>query len=111
MIPDNILLTLCAHGALAVLFGCALFFMRMPAGILVGVFVAFAVTNCTLEPLTLPDTLRVVIQILAGSCVGCSLTRSDLFHIPSCKTTEHYAHIVFCYYAHRRCLYFCTNEL
>ena len=82
MIPDNILLTLCAHGALAVLFGCALFFMRMPAGILVGVFVAFAVTNCTLEPLTLPDTLRVVIQILAGSCVGCSLTRSDLFHIP-----------------------------
>lgn len=82
MIPDSVLLNLCAHIVLAALLAWVLFRVHMPAGILVGVFVAFACVNCAFEPLSLPDTLRVVIQILAGSCVGCSLTQRDLVHIP-----------------------------
>ena len=82
MIPDSGLLNLCAHIVLAALLAWVLFRVHMPAGILVGVFVAFACVNCAFEPLSLPDTLRVVIQILAGSCVGCSLTQRDLVHIP-----------------------------
>lgn len=82
MIPDSALLNLCAHVVLAALLAWVLFRVHMPAGILVGVFVGFACVNCAYEPLSLPDTLRVVIQILAGSCVGCSLTQRDLVHIP-----------------------------
>ena len=59
---------------------CGLLFkrMRVPAGYMVGAFVAVAAFNCAASGAWVPDGTRTAVQIVAGAFVGCSIERSDL---------------------------------
>lgn len=59
---------------------CGLLFkrMRVPAGYMVGAFVAVALLNCAASGAWVPDGTRTAVQIVAGAFVGCSMERSDL---------------------------------
>lgn len=51
---------------------------KVPAGYMVGAFVAVGILGCTTAGAWVPDGTRTGVQIIAGAFVGCSMERSDL---------------------------------
>lgn len=59
---------------------CGLLFkkFKVPAGYLIGAFAGVAVLSVSTGFVWLPAETRVLVQIIAGAFVGCSIERSDL---------------------------------
>lgn len=59
---------------------CGLLFkkIKVPAGYMVGAFVGVAALGCLFQAAWVPSDTRVLVQIIAGAFVGCSVERSDL---------------------------------
>ncbi|HIW77324.1 MULTISPECIES: AbrB family transcriptional regulator [Gordonibacter] len=57
--------------------------LKVPAGLMIGAFVAVAVLNVSTGFAWLPSGTRTGVQIVAGAFVGCSLERSDVARLRS----------------------------
>ncbi|WP_353852685.1 AbrB family transcriptional regulator [Dehalobacter restrictus] len=73
-----LLLTL-AIGTLA---GLLINKLKVPGGLLVGAIVGAALLNICLDAAYMPNQTKLLVQIIAGAFIGCSMEKSDVKRLP-----------------------------
>ncbi|MGN1350132.1 MAG: AbrB family transcriptional regulator, partial [Anaerovoracaceae bacterium] len=56
--------------------------IRIPGGLLIGSMAGAAVLNITFSAAYVPDQTKILVQIVAGAFIGCSMEKSDLKRLP-----------------------------
>jgi len=64
------------------LFGLAAVKIKIPAGLMVGAIVGVAALNIIFNVAYMPKQTTLVVQIIAGAFIGCSMEKSDLKRLP-----------------------------
>ena len=75
----HILLTIALGGALGLFFQK----LKIPGGLLIGSMVAAAALNICFDAAYMPSQTKVLVQIVAGAFIGCSMEKSDLIRLPA----------------------------
>ncbi|NTV90022.1 MAG: membrane-spanning protein [Clostridiales bacterium] len=68
--------------AVGSLFGVAATKLKIPAGLMVGAIVGVAIFNIFFEVAYMPGQTTLLVQIIAGAFIGCSMEKSDLRRLP-----------------------------
>lgn len=63
-------------------FGLAAIKLKIPAGLMVGAIVGVAILNIVWDVAYMPKQTTLVVQIIAGAFIGCSMEKSDLRRLP-----------------------------
>ena len=74
----HIVLTVAAGAALGILFQK----IKVPGGLLIGAMVGAAILNIGFSAAFMPEKTKILIQIVAGAFIGCSMEKSDLQRLP-----------------------------
>ena len=64
------------------LFGLAAIKIKIPAGLMVGAIVGVAALNIIFDVAYMPKQTTLVVQIIAGAFIGCSMEKSDVRRLP-----------------------------
>ncbi|ABW18163.1 AbrB family transcriptional regulator [Alkaliphilus oremlandii] len=64
------------------MFGVAAVKVKIPAGLMVGAIVGVAAFNIFFDLAYMPKQTTLVVQIVAGAFIGCSMEKSDLRRLP-----------------------------
>lgn len=64
------------------LFGLAAIKIKIPAGLMVGAIVGVAALNIIFDVAYMPKQTTIVVQIIAGAFIGCSMEKSDVRRLP-----------------------------
>jgi membrane AbrB-like protein len=74
------------HFFLTLACGCAVGLLvakcKVPSGLMIGAIIGAALLNILLGAAYIPRPTKVVVQIIAGSFIGCSMKRSDVKRLP-----------------------------
>ncbi len=73
-----LLLTLLAGS----LFGLAALKIKIPAGLMVGAIVGVAALNVIFDAAYMPKQMTLIVQIIAGAFIGCTMEKSDIKRLP-----------------------------
>ncbi len=64
------------------LFGLIAIKIKIPAGLMVGAIVGVAALNIIFDVAYMPKQTTLVVQIIAGAFIGCSMEKSDIRRLP-----------------------------
>lgn len=74
----HIILTVAVGAVLGLIFQK----LKVPGGLLIGSMVGAAALNIGFAAAYMPSQTKVVVQIVAGAFIGCSMEKSDLHRLP-----------------------------
>ncbi|NLI93375.1 MAG: membrane-spanning protein [Peptococcaceae bacterium] len=64
------------------LFGYLVYKIKVPGGLLVGAIVGAALLNICFGAAYMPNQTKLLVQIIAGAFIGCSMEKSDVKRLP-----------------------------